>query len=322
MLTTKGGFTPNFTGFGLVLLLSLGLVSCAPSRATAPRTGPIEVVATIGMIADVTAVIGGEWVKVKGLMGPGVDPHLFKATPSDVQALQDAEVIFYGGLHLESKMGELFEQMAASRTVVAVTRSIPEDQLLSPPGFQGLHDPHVWFDVTLWQQATREIADTLIAQRPEAREVIEANAAGYLAELQALDAYVLAQAQRVPGAQRLLITAHDAFNYFGRRYGFEVVGLQGISTEAEAGTGDVQSLVKLIVDRRVKALFIESSVPVKNIQAVQEGARARGWTVTVGGELFSDAMGSTGTFEGTYLGMVRHNIDTVVGALLGEVNHE
>lgn len=312
----------SLRGVGLALLTLLALTSCAPSRSSAPRTGPISVVTTIGMIADVAENVGGEWVKVKALMGPGVDPHLFKATPSDVQALQDAEVILYGGLHLESKMGELFEQMASTRPVVAVTRSIPEDQLLSPPGFQGLHDPHVWFDVTLWQQATREIAATLVAQRPEAREAIEANTARYLAELEALDTYVLAQAQRVPEAQRLLITAHDAFNYFGRRYGFEVVGLQGISTEAEAGTGDVQSLVKLIVDRRVKALFIESSVPVKNIQAVQEGARARGWTVTVGGELFSDAMGSAGTFEGTYIGMVRHNIDTVVGALLGEVNHE
>jgi len=274
------------------------------------------------MIADVAQVVGGDAVQVKGLMGPGVDPHLYKATPSDVQALQDAEVILYGGLHLESKMGELFEQMAANRVVVPVTRGIPETSLLSPPGFQGLHDPHVWFDVSLWRTAAQEISAVFVQQRPDARATIEANTAAYLAELDALDAYVQAQAARVPEDQRLLITAHDAFNYFGRRYGFEVVGLQGISTEAEAGTGDVQSLVRLIVERRVKAVFIESSVPVKNIQAVQEGARAQGWTVTIGGELFSDALGSAGTPEGSYTGMVRHNIDTIVTALLGETQHE
>lgn len=309
-------------GRGVLLVGCLVLGACAPTRESAARTGPIQVVATIGMIADVAQAIGGEVVQVKGLMGPGVDPHLYKATPSDVQALQDAEVILYGGLHLEAKMGELFEQMSAHRVVVPVTRGIPEDSLLSPPGFQGLHDPHVWFDVSLWRSAAQEISGVFLQQRPEARAILEANTAAYLAELDALDAYVQAQAARVPEDQRLLITAHDAFNYFGRRYGFEVVGLQGISTEAEAGTGDVQSLVGLIVERRVKAVFIESSVPVKNIQAVQEGARARGWTVSIGGELFSDALGSAGTPEGTYIGMVRHNIDTIVAALLGESPNE
>lgn len=304
--------------WGAVAAVLAFMTSCAPREEAGGSR--LRVAATIGMIADVAVNLGGDLVEVKGLMGPGVDPHLYKATPSDVQALQDAEVIFYGGLHLESKMGELFEQMAASRTVVAVTRGIPEESLLSPPGFQGLHDPHVWFDVTLWQSAAREILATLVQKRPEGRAVFEANAQRYLAELDALDAYVMEQAARLPPEQKLIITAHDAFNYFGRRYGFEVVGLQGISTEAEAGTGDVQALVNLIVERRVKALFVESSVPVKNIQAVQEGARAQGWAVTVGGQLFSDAMGDAGSPEGTYIGMVTHNIDTVVAALLGEAD--
>jgi len=305
-----------------VALLLAGLVMTGCSKNEQPDSGRIKAVATTGMIADIVGMVGGEHVEVHGLMGPGVDPHLYKTTPSDVMALSRADIIFYNGLHLEAKMGELFEKMGQTRTTVAVTKNMPENQLLSPEDYEGLHDPHVWFDVTLWKHAVDEIAVTLSEQSPELADHFMANAAEYQKKLDELHKYVIEQALRVPAEQRLLVTAHDAFNYFGTRYGFEVVGLQGISTEAEAGTRDVQGLVNLIVDRRIKAIFIESSVPIKNIRAVQEAVKAKGWEVAVGGELFSDAMGDAGTFEGTYIGMVTHNIDTIVSALLGSATHE
>jgi manganese/zinc/iron transport system substrate-binding protein len=199
---------------------------------------------------------------------------------------------------------------------------MPEADLLSPAEFEGLHDPHVWFDVRLWKYTVIEIAAALAEKDAEHANVFEANATRYLAELDQLNEYVTEQALRVPKGQRMLVTAHDAFNYFGRRYGFEVTGLQGISTEAQAGTRDVQKLVNLIVERKIKAIFVESSVPVKNIKAVQEAVEAKGWNVVVGGELFSDAMGDAGAFEGTYIGMVTHNIDTIVSALIGAGEHE
>ena len=309
-----------FHGVLTATISCLLLTGC--SKTEPPDSGQIEAVATIGMIADLVGVIGGEHVAVHGLMGPGVDPHLYKATPSDVLALQRADIIFYNGLHLEAKMGELFEKMGQTRMTVAVTRNIPETMLLSPAEFEGLHDPHVWFDVTLWKQAAGEIAAALGEKGPEHAEIFNTNAAHYLAKLDELHNYVTEQALRVPEGQRMLVTAHDAFNYFGKRYGFEVVGLQGISTEAEAGTRDVQNLVNLIVDRKIQAIFVESSVPIRNIQAVQEAVQAKGWNVAVGGELFSDAMGDAGTFEGTYIGMVTHNIDTIASALLGSARHE
>jgi manganese/zinc/iron transport system substrate-binding protein len=306
---------------GMAATASVVLVAgCSKSDEAA--SGKIEAVATIGMVADIVGVVGGDHVNVHGLMGPGVDPHLYKATPSDVQALQKANIIFYNGLHLEAKMGELFEKMGQTRATVAVAEDIPETSLLASPDYEGLHDPHVWFDVTLWKKAVNETAKALANYVPELSDTFMANAEAYNAKLDELHEYVVEQALRVPANQRMLVTAHDAFSYFGKRYGFEVVGLQGISTEAEAGTKDVQNLVNLIVDRKIKAIFVESSVPVKNIKAVQEAVKAKGWDVAVGGELFSDAMGDAGTFEGTYIGMVTHNIDTIVSALLGSAVHE
>ncbi len=299
------------------LLTALVLFGCSNhQKQDSEASDRIKVVATIGMISDVITVIGGEHVAVHSLMGPGVDPHLYKATPSDVLALQAADIIFYNGLHLESKMGELFEKMGQLRTTVAVTKSIPKSFLFSPEEYAGHYDPHVWFDVTLWKYAVEEIARALSEKYPALAPEFNQNAVSYLAELDVVHAYVAEQVERVPPEQRILVTAHDAFNYFGQRYGFEVAGLQGISTQAEAGTKDVQNLVNLIVDRQIRAIFVESSVPVKNIQAVQEAVWAKGWSVEVGGELFSDAMGDAGTFEGTYVGMVTHNIDTIVSALL------
>jgi manganese/zinc/iron transport system substrate-binding protein len=278
----------------------------------------LDVVATTGMIADVAENVGGERVRVTALMGPGVDPHLYKASEGDVRRLFRADVILYTGLHLEARMGDVIEQMGRRTRVRAVTDAIPRELLLTPPEFEGAYDPHVWFDVRLWSHTVDAVAETLAAADPAHAGEYRARAAGYRAELAELDAYVRTTAARLPPERRVLVTAHDAFHYFGRAYGFEVRGLQGISTAAEAGTADVQALAAFIARERIPAVFVESSVPVRAIQAVQEAVRARGWRVRIGGSLYSDAMGTPGTPEGSYPGMVRHNIDTIVGALLGD----
>ena len=251
-------------------------------------------------------------------MGPGVDPHLYAATEGDVELLQNADIIFYNGLFLEAQMAEIFEQLADRKTVTAVAESFDESLLLPWANYSDEYDPHIWFDVTLWMKAVEAVRDTYVQYDPEHAADYEANAAAYLAELEELHAYVQEQANRVPEAQRALVTAHDAFSYFGRAYDFEVRGLQGISTAAEASTADVRDLASFIAERRIPAVFIESSVPVRNVEALQAAVAASGFQVEVGGELFSDAMGDADTPEGTYIGMVRHNIDTIVSALLGE----
>ena len=303
--------------FGLVLLLTAcGQSAEQPAADLSER--PIRIVTTIGMITDITENVGGERVDVTGLMGPGVDPHLYKASEGDVSSLTEADVIFYNGLHLEAKMGEVLEQMGSRITTVAVTKDVDESLLLTPPEFEGAHDPHVWFDVTIWMTAVEAVRDTLIKVDPGSADLYRANAETYLGELAELDAYVREQAARVPEKQRVVITAHDAFNYFGRAYNFEVRGLQGISTATEAGTEDVQDLAAFIAENQIPAVFVESSVPVRNIEAVQAAVQSKGFAVSIGGELYSDAMGDWGTEDGTYIGMVRHNVDTIVGALLGE----
>jgi manganese/zinc/iron transport system substrate-binding protein len=303
----------------LVLVLLLAACGQSVEQPGGDLAGrQIRVVTTIGMITDITQNVGGERVSVTGLMGPGVDPHLYKASEGDVGRLSEADVIFYNGLHLEAKMGEVLEQMSGRIKTVAVTSGIDESLLLSPPEFEGAHDPHLWFDVTLWMKAVETIRDTLIEVDAGSADLYRTNAQTYLAKLEELQAYVKEQTARVPEQQRVLITAHDAFNYFGQAYGFEVRGLQGISTATEAGTGDVQALADFIAENQIPAVFVESSVPVRNIEAVQAAVEAKGFQVSIGGELFSDAMGDWGTEEGTYIGMVRHNVGTIVSALLGE----
>jgi manganese/zinc/iron transport system substrate-binding protein len=306
---------------GLSIVLMGLLTACGQTASEAEADlsqRPIRVVTTIGMITDVVQNVGGERVQVTGLMGPGVDPHLYKASEGDVTRMAEADAIFYNGLHLEAKMGEVLEKMGDQAKTVAVTQGVDPSDLLAPPEFEGAYDPHVWFDVALWMKAIEPVRDTLIEMDPDHADLYRANAESYVAELNDLHDYVLAQAERLPADQKVLITAHDAFNYFGQAYGFEVRGLQGISTAAEAGTADVQELADFIVERRIPAIFVESSVPPRTIEAVQAAVRAQGFDVQIGGELFSDAMGDPGTEEGTYVGMVRHNIDTIVNSLLGE----
>jgi manganese/zinc/iron transport system substrate-binding protein len=307
----------------LIVLVVSFLLSACSSSAGGPQVPiterTINVVTTTGMIADITKNVGGDRVQVTALMGSGVDPHLYKASEGDVLRLQEANVIFYNGLHLEAQMGDVLERLNEfGIKTVAVTDKIDRALLESPPQFQGNYDPHVWFDVTLWMKAVEQVRETLVEMDPDSGDTYEANAEAYLAELEALHQYVLDQAKTIPADQRILITAHDAFNYFGRAYGFEVRGLQGISTEAQAGTADVQALADFIVENQIPAVFVESSVPQRNVEAVQAAVQAQGFEVKIGGSLFSDAMGSEGTPEGTYLGMVRHNIDTIVTALTGD----
>jgi len=302
-------------GYGWMVVAALALAGCAPPEPPSTQ-GKLQVVTTVGMIRDVVQNVGGAHVQAVGLMGPGVDPHLYKASEGDVRRLFRADVVFYGGLHLEARMGEVLEEMGGRIRVVAVTDAIPRDLLLSPAEFEGAHDPHVWFDVRMWAMTVDTIAATLAAADPANAAAYRRNAASYRARLDSADAYVRAQALRVPADKRVLITAHDAFNYFGRAYGFQVRGLQGISTASEAGTADVQALADFIARRRIPAVFVESSIPRRTIEAVQEAVRSRGWDVQIGGSLYSDAMGNPGTPQGTYTGMVRHNIDTLVGALL------
>lgn len=312
------------TKITLTLLAALILLSSLPacSVQTGQAASGIRAVATTGMVADVVRHVGGERVTVTGLMGAGVDPHLFKASEGNVRTLAEADIIFYSGLHLEAGMARVLERVGEQRKTVAVTQAIDPARLLAPPEFSGAHDPHVWFDVSMWKTTVNVVRDALIEIDPAGAEVYRNNAAAYLQDLETLDAYVKAQAARVPADRRVLITAHDAFNYFGRAYGFEVRGLQGISTQAEASTGDVQALARFITDRKIPAVFIESSIPRRNVEAVQAAVRARGFDVRIGGSLFSDAMGSPGTPEGSYTGMVRHNIDTIVNALLAQNNSQ
>ncbi len=298
----------------LIAALSFG---CAKSEQTnAPRAGVVRVVTTTGMITDAVRRVGGDKVEVTGLMGAGVDPHLYRASEGDVQRLAAAEMIFYNGLHLEAAMGEVLQRIGSQKKVVAVAEAIDRIRLLAPPEFQGSFDPHVWFDVEMWMRVVERVRDALVEFDAANASVYQANADRYINELRELHKYVLQQAERVPRAQRVLVTAHDAFNYFGRTYGFEVHGLQGINTATEAGTADVQGLAQFIAERRIPAIFVESSIPRRNVEAVQAAVRARGFETVIGGELYSDAMGNPGTPQGTYTGMVRHNIDTIVGALI------
>jgi manganese/zinc/iron transport system substrate-binding protein len=274
--------------------------------------GTIRVLATTGMIADAARRVGGDAADVTALMGPGVDPHLYQPTARDQGRLRSAELVFYNGLHLEGKMVEIFEALAREKRVVAVTRDIPEDRLLSWGSSAGMHDPHVWFDVTLWQLVVRTIADAYATHDPSHAEDFRRRAAEYLAELDQLDRYCRDRAAELSDEQRVLVTSHDAFHYFGRAYGFEVVGLQGISTETEAGLRAITDAVDLIRERKVQSIFPETSVPRAAIERVAKDSGA-----VLGAELYSDALGPAGSAAETYAGMIRANIDHIVDALKG-----
>ncbi|MFN0058080.1 MAG: metal ABC transporter solute-binding protein, Zn/Mn family [Planctomycetota bacterium] len=288
-----------------------------PSPTVDPK--PLRIVATIAMAGDLAQNIGGTRVAVTNLMREGVDPHLYKASPGDMRLMSDADMILFSGLHLEGRMADIIVKMASRTTVVQVTDAIDESLLREPPEFAGHFDPHVWFDVTLWAKAAERVRDALVAKDSPGREVYQKNAESFLMMLAELHQYAKITLATIPEQHRVMVTAHDAFGYFGRAYGLEVLAIQGISTDSEASLRDINTLVDTLVRKKVPAVFIESSVPRKTIDALVEGCKSRGHSVLVGGELFSDAMGKSGTFEGTYVGMVVHNVDTVTKALGGKV---
>lgn len=278
--------------------------------------GDLKVTTTTNFITDTARVIGGERVSVEALMGPGVDPHLYRASAGDVETLGEADLILFGGLELEGKMEDVLEELAERQPAVAVTRDIAESDLLpAGPGISGEYDPHIWFDVSLWMQATETIRDALIEVDPEGRATYERNTERYLTELERLDAEMRERLGAIPERRRVLVTSHDAFRYLGEAYDVEVEGIQGISTQSEASTADIERVANLIAERGVPSVFVESSVPRQTIDAVLAAAAEQGFEAEVGAELFSDAAGEEGTPEGTYLGMVRFNLEQIVEGL-------
>lgn len=278
----------------------------------------LNVIATTGMIADAAANVGGELVEVQSLMGPGVDPHGYRQTRSDIVALANADLVLWNGLFLEAQMEQFMLGLAEGGTVVAVAETIPDSLLLNSQDYEGRADPHVWMNVNLWTNVVVTIRDAMITSDPDNAATYQANADAYLGELSELATYVVEVLSSVPAESRVVVSAHDAFNYFGNAYGFEPMGIQGISTESEAGLQQIGEMVDTLVARNIGAVFVESSVSDRNIQAVIEGAAARGHEVSIGGEIFSDAMGAPGTYRGTYIGMIDHNATTIANALGGQ----
>jgi len=318
---------------GKSLLLSLlfaSAIGCGGNALTSPPGGgtassgtytgqyPIKAVATTGMVADIVRSVGGEHLHVTQMFGTGVDPHLHKVTRDDVQAIMSGDIVFYSGLMLEGKMSDTLIRVARSKPVIAVTELIDKSTLLEPEEFKGHYDPHVWMDVSAWSDCVTAVAKALAEFDPPHVQSYQANATRYKKQLAGLHKYGVKSIGSIPKEKRVLITSHDAFNYFGRAYGLNVQGVQGISTESEAGLQRINQLVDMLVAKNVGAVFVESSVPRKNIDALVEGTRAKGHQVVVGGKLFSDAMGEEGTYEGTYLGMLDHNITLVTRALGGD----
>ena len=302
----------------VVFLITAAVAACGPGETVNTGDPKLKVVATTTIVGDLVRTIGGDDLEVEALMGPGVDPHLYKASAGDVRRMSSADAIFYSGLHLEGKMTDVLERMneRGVRTV-AVAECIPEDRLIPLQGYDNLHDPHVWFDVDLWSETVDCVTRGLTELNPAGAEAYAANAKQYLDELAALDSWVRERAAELSPEQRVLVTAHDAFAYFGRAYGFEVRGLLGVSTASETGTADVQQLAEFIVERRIPAVFVETSVPPRFVEALQEAVGARGFVVEIGGSLYSDSLGNPGSPAGNYAGTVRANVETIVGALHG-----
>ncbi|MFS4484009.1 metal ABC transporter solute-binding protein, Zn/Mn family [Hyunsoonleella sp. 2307UL5-6] len=295
----------------IVLLAITLFLSCKNEKK---ENGKLNIVTTTTMITDLVKNIGGEHINMQGLMGSGVDPHLYKASEGDVTKLANADIIFYNGLHLEGKLVEVFEKMKNKKTV-AISDAIDKNTLIGSEYFASNYDPHIWFDIEYWKQATNFVVNTLSEAIPKQKINFEANGKAYIAKLNTLKSQIETTINTLPKEDRILVTAHDAFNYFGKAFNFQVVGLQGLSTATEAGVQDVQKLSAFIIEHQVKAIFVESSVPKRTIQALQAAVKSKGHNVTIGGTLYSDALGNAGTVEGTYIGMFEYNVNTIVNAL-------
>ena len=301
----------------LLLCMSVcALLNACGNSAPANTDGRLNIVTTTTMLYDLAQSIGGDRVRATALMGPGIDPHLYQASAGDVTKMQDADVVLYNGLHLEGKMGDIFASLSrAGRDIICAEEGIRESALLSDEFNPEIHDPHIWFDVSIWKEVANHVAIQLAEIDPDNRDAYDANLVKYLAELTELEGYIRGRVDEVPENQRVLVTAHDAFRYFGGAYGFAVMGLQGISTDAEAGTADVSNLASFIAEHQIKAIFVESSVPPRNIEALQAAVKARGFEVEIGGELYSDSLGDPSSGHDTYILTFKANIDTIVDAL-------
>jgi manganese/zinc/iron transport system substrate-binding protein len=297
----------------VIMVIAFIVLSC---KNETKDNGKLKVVTTTTMITDLVKNIGGDVIEVNGLMGAGVDPHLYKASEGDVSKLHGADIIFYNGLHLEGKLVEVFEKMERqNKTQVPLAESLDENTLIGSEYFASNYDPHVWFDIQYFKQFAEKVTSVLSETDPLNAETFQRNNQMYIEKLEALEMEIKAAIATLPKEKRILVTAHDAFNYFGKAYDFEVVGLQGLSTATEAGVQDVQRLSEFIIDKEVKAIFVESSVPRRTIEALQAAVLSKGAAVTIGGSLYSDALGNEGTEEGTYIGMFKYNVNTILNSL-------
>lgn len=297
-----------------ILCISLLLLNCKEEGKK--ENAKLKVVTTTTMITDLVQQIGGDYIEINGLMGAGVDPHLYKASEGDVSKLYNADIIFYNGLHLEGKLVEVFEKMeSTSKTQVALGETLDKSGLIGSEYFASNYDPHVWFNIDYFKKFANQVTITLAEKDPKNKINYLSNETKYLAELDELKTAIESKIASLPKGKRILVTAHDAFNYFGAAYDFEVVGLQGLSTATEAGVQDVQRLSSFIIEKQVKAIFVESSVPRKTIEALQEAVKSKGFNVKIGGSLYSDALGNPETIEGTYIGMFQYNVNTIVDEL-------
>ncbi len=295
------------------ILFSL-LLAC--KKDTTKSNEVLQVVTTTSMITDLVKNIGGDVIEVQGLMGSGIDPHLYKASEGDVTKLINADVIFYNGLHLEGKLVEVFEKMKHQNIkTVAVGESLDKSTLIGSDYFASNYDPHIWFDIQNWKIITSFITNKLVEINPKNKTTFKANEKKYLDRLSELEKKLDSKISTLPKEKRILVTAHDAFSYFGKAYEFNVVGLQGLSTATEAGVQDVQKLANFIIEKEIKAIFVESSVPKRTIEALQAAVKSKDHSVEIGGTLYSDALGTPGTSEGTYIGMFEYNVNTITNAL-------
>jgi manganese/zinc/iron transport system substrate-binding protein len=299
-----------------ILIITITVLFFSCKNNSKQDNGKLNVVTTTSMITDLVKNIGGDYINVQGLMGSGVDPHLYKASEGDVTKLVNADVIFYNGLHLEGKLVEVFEKMGSStKTPIELGAFLDKTKLIGSDYFASNYDPHVWFNIAFFKEFTKKVTAVLSEKNPENAANFSKNEKHFLQKLDALEQTVLATIETLPKEKRILVTAHDAFNYFGKNYGFNVVGLQGLSTATEAGVQDVQKLAAFIIENKVKAVFVESSVPKRTIEALQAAVKSKDHDVIIGGTLYSDALGNTGTIEGTYIGMFEYNVNTIVNAL-------
>jgi manganese/zinc/iron transport system substrate-binding protein len=323
------GKTMSNTARLIALVTLLGLTGCRPV-ASDPHDAaegrnykfggqyPLYAVCTIGQVTEMVQRVGGEHVKAEGIMGPGVDPHLYTAVASDISRLSKADVIFYNGLHLEGRMAELFVKMARTRPALAVTERLQEREdkrLRTPPDFEGLHDPHVWHDPMMWADCVTDVAEMLAEFDPPHAEDYRKNAEAYRKEIQELNQFCRDELATIPKERRVLVTAHDAFGYFGAAYDIEVFGLKGISTEEEKDLAHQEEIQRMLIERKVPAVFVETAVAARTVESLVEPARAAGHELKIGGELYADALGPADSDAATYAGMIRHNVRTITEAL-------